>query len=301
MPTREDKDRRARTLRRTVLETPRPALDRVQTVPDPMLAAPRAGPWPFVTRAPIRRDDGTSALWESRVHRKHHNQLDTLRGSTWWAPGAIAWWIGVLFMVGASCFALGALPGYAGVVGVRADDITYFVGSLFFTSAAALQYLEVVNADQPTAPARRAGFRLVTWEPRRIDWWASAVQLVGTMYFNVSTFGAMSDSLSAAQADRLVWRPDAVGSVCFLVASSLAWAEVGHAWISWRPRSLSWWIAGLNLLGSIAFGASAVGAKVISSSGELRNAALANLGTFVGALFFLVAAFLLLPERARSH
>ena len=53
--------------------------------------------------------------------------------------------------------------------------------------------------------------------------------------------------------------------------------------------------------GSIAFGVSAVASYVIVDSGLLRNAERANLGTFVGALCFLVGAFLLLPERTHEH
>ena len=53
----------------------------------------------------------------------------------------------------------------------------------------------------------------------------------------------------------------------------------------------------LNLLGSIAFGASAVASYVVPATGSLRNVELSNLGTFLGALCFLVGAVLLLPER----
>ena len=52
----------------------------------------------------------------------------------------------------------------------------------------------------------------------------------------------------------------------------------------------------LNLVGSIAFGVSAV-ASYVTSSGQLLSVALTNLGTFVGAICFLVGAILLLPER----
>src|SRR5215212_4962610 len=38
-------------------------------------------------------------------------------------------------MLGASCFALGAIPAYVHAVGANADAMTFFVGSLFFTSA----------------------------------------------------------------------------------------------------------------------------------------------------------------------
>ena len=33
----------------------------------------------------------------------------------------------------------------------------------------------------------RQRIRLLTWEPGRIDWLASSVQLVGTVFFNIST------------------------------------------------------------------------------------------------------------------
>ena len=105
--------------------------------------------------------------WDSRGHRKQAGRLDAGRGSTWWAPGAVGWWIGVLFMIGSVCFAVGALPGYVDWVGTDADAITFFVGSIFFTTAAFLQYLETVNADPHARRARAPiGSAFWTWEPR---------------------------------------------------------------------------------------------------------------------------------------
>src|SRR4029078_10235716 len=57
----------------------------------------------------------------------------------WWAPDRAVWWAAALFMVGSACFAVGAVPAYLDLVGVEADGVTFFVGSLFFTSAAGLQ------------------------------------------------------------------------------------------------------------------------------------------------------------------
>lgn len=215
--------------------------------------------------------------------------LDSRREATWWAPGAVGWWIGVLFAIGALCFALGAAPRYVDAVGVAADGVTYFVGSLFFTSAAVLQFLQAANAGRP------GRWRIVTWEPQSLDWWAGLVQFAGTLLFNVSTYDAMAENLSAGQTDKLVWTPDALGSICFLVASGLAWAAVGHAVWSWRPRDLVWLIAALNMAGSIAFGVSAVASFVVPTTDQVRNVTLMNLGTFVGALCFLAGGLLLLP------
>jgi hypothetical protein len=257
---------------------------------------------PFVTRVTYRRPDGLLVPWESRLQRKRHSLLDTRRGSTWWAPGAIGWWIGVLFAIGSICFALGAAPGYVEAVGDAADGVTFFVGSIFFTSAALLQYLEVANTSRELPGSDRSErWRLLTWEPHRIDWWAAIVQLAGTLFFNVSTYHAVDQTLSATQINELVWRPDVAGSICFLVASGLAWIEASQRWWSWRPRSMSWRITALNLAGSIAFGVSAAASKIVSSTDQARNVTLMNLGTFVGALCFLVGAVLLLPERTQSE
>ena len=133
-----------------------------------------------------------------------------------------------------------------------------------------------------------------------LDWWASAIQFAGTLLFNLNTYDAMQAGLDANSYDRRVWTPDVLGSICFLVASWLAYAEAGHGWVSWRPDDLGWVIATLNLAGSIFFGLSAIGAYVISSTGEILSAALANGGTFLGAIGFLVAAALLIPEASRD-
>jgi hypothetical protein len=99
------------------------------------------------------------------------------------------------------------------------------------------------------------------------------VQFVGTLYFNVSTGVAMVTDLSAQAAHRHVWRSDAIGSVCFLVSSGLAWYEVCHGWSAWRPRDRSWRITLANLIGSIAFGISAVAGYINPVTGQVYNAA----------------------------
>jgi hypothetical protein len=270
------------------------------TVPEgrsgvPAGAGRRGGIGPFVTFIEYQRPDGLVALWDSRRHRKQVGSTTGATVHTWWAPRARGWWIAILFAVGSALFALGAVPGYVVAVGARTDSITFFVGSIFFTSAGFLQYRESVDAGRE---GRTHGWgRLFVYRPRQIDWWASGIQLVGTLYFNVSTGNAVRIDLNAQAAHQHVWRPDAIGSVCFLVASGLAWFEVCHGWMAWSPASLSWWITALNLVGSIAFGVSAVAAFIVPATGQIWNVELSNLGTFVGALCFLVGAVLLLPER----
>jgi hypothetical protein len=175
--------------------------------------------------------------------------------------------IGLLFMIGSGCFAVASLPAASDLSG-PAVGITYFVGSIFFTTAA-FEQLRV---------ARGEGSEV----------WAAAIQFLGTLFFNVTTFLAISDRLSSGEhADLLIWSPDAIGSVCFLVASVLAEIAVIHAVVQVR-RS-----ATLNLIGSIAFGISAVAAYVIPDTNKLINAALATSMTLVGALCFFWAARIL--------
>ncbi|GAA1994921.1 hypothetical protein GCM10009838_69260 [Catenulispora subtropica] len=241
------------------------------------------------------RPDGAVVRWGSRRHRKHQRPAG---GSTWWAPSARGWWIAVLFAVGSLLFAIGSVPGYSDAVGAQWDTITYFVGSLFFTTASFLSYREAVDA-APKAqnPSHR---RFFVFQPRRIDWWATAVQLAGTLYFNVSTGFAMAHNLSADTAHKHVWRPDAIGSVCFLVSSFLCWYEACHGWAAWRPRTWSWWITLANLVGSVAFGVSAVAGYINPVTGEVHNLGGADTTTLIGAICFLVGAVLLLPERTEE-
>ena len=85
-----------------------------------------------------------------------------------------------------------------------------------------------------------------------------------------------------------------------LVASELAYAEVCNAWVSFRNRTLSWWIVAVNMLGSIAFGVSAIASTIQPSTDEPVSAAISNAGTAFGGICFLIGAVLLLPEAAKA-
>ena len=49
------------------------------------------------------------------------------------------------------------------------DEAVFFMGSLLFTSAATLQWLEMVNANRGPAPATGQRLKVLTFEPSRID------------------------------------------------------------------------------------------------------------------------------------
>jgi hypothetical protein len=249
---------------------------------------------PFVTRETYRLEDGTRRRWSSRRHRKGNERLTG--GSIYWQPTTLGWWIAVLFAIGSLLFALGVVPSYASAVGAVPDAWTFFVGSLFFTSAGYLQFLQAINASPEVGETVRMRFRLFAWQPDRIDFWACGIQSLGTLWFNWSTFAATRSALDAEQAHKMIWRPDMLGSIAFIVASWLAWAEVCHGWFAWRPRTISWWIVAAHLGGSIAFLISAFAAYVDPETGTIWRLPLANVGTFVGAVGFFVGALLLIPE-----
>ena len=78
----------------------------------------------------------------------------------------------VLFAGGSACFVVASLPGFVQLVGSEVVGVVYFVGSLQFTAAAAIQWLVTI---------RRLG----------LDWWSGGIQFVGTLLFNRNTYDAM--------------------------------------------------------------------------------------------------------------
>ena len=115
------------------------------------------------------------------------------------------------------------------------------------------------------------------------------------MLFNLNTIDALLDSLDTEQTNRLVWAPDFFGSIAFLVASHLAWLVVCQRLWCVRRDDADWWVAALNYVGSIFFMLSAIASFTLTTTGEALNTTIVNSGTFLGAVCFLVGAYLLLP------
>lgn len=208
-----------------------------------------------------------------------------------WRPGDLGWQIAALFMVGSLLFALGSFPPYSQLVDGRVVGVTFVIGSLFFTGGGYSQFLDVVNSSDDPAVGESGRFRWWVWQPARMLWWASFVQLIGTLLFNVNTVDAMAETLTVQQENRLVWGPDVFGSIAFLVASHLFWLSVcGRVWCV-RRDDADWWGALLNYAGSICFMASAITSFTLKTTGEAVSITIVNLGTFVGAICFLVGAY----------
>lgn len=186
-------------------------------------------------------------------------------------------WLPLAFALGSACFLVGPFPGYLQLVGPQADAVTFFVGSILFTVGGALQVWAAAGGRHEPGPGRAA-------------WWTATVQSAGTLFFNATTFRALQTALSSPAYDRIVWRPDAFGSVCFLVSGLIAYlASPRHGWLPRRGRP-GWWQPGINLLGCVLFGVAAIAGYVLPATGSMLDLAAANWTTSAGAACFLACA-----------
>jgi hypothetical protein len=205
----------------------------------------------------VRPDDGAETIERPAVTRER--------------------WMALCFALGSTCFLVGPFPGYESLVGSTVTGLTFFVGSIFFTAGGALQTWLAAPERHLSAAGRAA-------------WWAAVIQSAGTLFFNVTTFTALSTLPSQTDYDRLVWRPDALGSVCFLVSGVIAYRASARRGV-WPARGHpGWWEPAVNLLGCVFFGISAVAGYLVPSTGSILNLAWANANTALGAACFLACA-----------
>jgi hypothetical protein len=193
-------------------------------------------------------------------------------------------WIAGGFAVGSICFFIGPLPGFVQLVGPGADGVAFFAGSIFFTLAAALELREATLRRERRSAADPA-------------WWSAAIQLVGTLLFNLSTFEAMQDGLSTKHENRLVWAPNLFGSAAFFISGAIAYRLATGPHLLPVRRDRAWTMAAVNLAGCVFFGISAVASYVVPSSGSILDLAAANWTTALGAACFFCGALMLLPRR----
>lgn len=191
--------------------------------------------------------------------------------------GALTRAMGVFFATGSLCFVAGPLTAYADAVGGYADALTFFIGSVLFTLGGATQCLLA-------APERRDGpLGLATW---RTAW----IQSAGTLLFNLMTFAAVTVAVTSRRYDTVVWGPNAVGSVCFLVSGTIFYLSSPRHGPLPRRDHQGWWEASVNLLGCVLFGISAVAGYAAGRPGTLVSAGISNWTTTLGAACFLACA-----------
>lgn len=183
-------------------------------------------------------------------------------------------------------------------------NIIYFAGSFPFTVAAFMQLLQAANSagfpanEQVSSPKP---FELVGWHPRHAGWLSSYSQFLGTLAFNMNTFNAILGSIRSEVEDAIIWLPDIVGSILFLISGYLAFVEAGHRYFTWRPKDLSWQIVFINLLGCIAFMVAAILSYVPPGGEPGWITRLSTFHTLIGALCFFIAALLTCRESRRGH
>lgn len=268
------------------------------------------GAGPFTTRLSWRLAGGGIAVWESRAARKRgvltvgpegaeataqyadEETLHRLRSLN--AVAATA------FTAGGALFVLGAALAQFGSGNPTQSATVYFVGGLFFNTGAYASLLQTINAPRRAGGAGALATRRWRWwsyEPMRIDWLSTFVLFAGTVVFGINLLDSFLQGLSARQVNRLIWAPDVVGCLLFLVSGHLALLEVSHGRPGLRLRSLGWWIVAVNQLGSALFLVSALADFTDPRTGNLVNVAIANWGTMTGAACFSIGGVLQLFER----
>lgn len=185
--------------------------------------------------------------------------------------------MGVFFALGSVCFIIGPLTAYANAVGASADAVTFFVGSILFTLGGASQCL-LAAPERPDRPTGLAGWR-TAW-----------IQSVGTVLFNVMTFASISVLVTSRSYNTIVWIPNAIGSVCFLVSGAIFYlSSPRRGWLPLRDH-VGWWEAAVNLLGCVLFGVSAVTGFAAGNPAAPISTSITNWTTTLGAVCFLTVA-----------
>ncbi|MER8041799.1 hypothetical protein [Streptomyces sp. NPDC094032] len=270
------------------------------------------GVGPFITRLTWRPPGGGTATWESRPARRRglivvrppgagggrRARADSAVLARLRRLNAVA---ATAFVIGGALFAAGAAVAQFGSGDATTCASIYFAGGLFFNTGGYVSLLQVVNAPrhvpggEGVLVARR--WRWWAYEPMRVDWLSAFVLFAGTLVFGVDLLDSFLQGLSVQQVNRLIWAPDVIGCVLFLVSGHLAFVEICHGRPCVRRRDLGWWIVAVNQLGSVLFMVSALAAFTRPATGSLINADISNWGTLIGALCFSAGGILQHVER----
>ncbi|MFD7962144.1 hypothetical protein ACFV5J_15210 [Streptomyces zaomyceticus] len=270
------------------------------------------GTGPFTTRLTWQPPGGGTAVWESRPARRrgliavrppgaaraHDAGADETALGRIRRLNAVA---ATAFVIGGALFAAGAAVAQFGSGDATTCASIYFAGGLFFNTGGYVSLLQVVNAPRHVPGGEGAlvarGWRWWSYEPMRVDWLSAFVLFAGTLVFAVDLLDSFLQGLTVQQVNRLIWAPDVIGCVLFLISGHLAFAEICHGRPCLRQRDLGWWIVAVNQLGSALFMVSALAAYTRPATGSLINADIANWGTLTGALCFSAGGVLQQYER----
>lgn len=252
----------------------------------------------FITELELIDETGQHIRWNARRHRKGLGPLtDETAAEIESLTQHLNRPIALRFILGASLFFIAAVLGLLDVGSAFLQNTIYFIGSIFFTLAGYLQYVQSINNSEDIhlrSELRR--WRWLAWQPGRVDFWVVFSQLLGTLAFNFNTFDAF---LSHTPTGELlgVGIPDMFGSILFMISGTLGVIEFNHRLILWPSRSLQSWITLINFWGCVLFMVSAVITPITFVDPSVWSD-LSSVGTTAaGALAFLTSSVMMLYEK----
>jgi hypothetical protein len=210
----------------------------------------------------------------------------------------------VSFFLGGSLFALGAFLAQTGDDAARNIDLVYLVGGVFFSTGGYASVLQAGNA--PTdidQDGSLSAERWKWWDPRphNLGWLSAAVLFLGTLLFAVSLVAAFASDLTVRQANTWIWVPDMLGCVCFLLSGHLALLEICQGRIGVRASEIGWWIVFVNQVGSVLFFLAGLAAYTRPSTSTALDLGVANWGTFLGAVCFVLGGVIQAFDRPEQQ
>lgn len=277
--------------------------------PDGTTARSTGGGWTLVSRVQWEQPDGSTGTWESRQARKRgfieivrDGVAERIRVRPAHAVrlarcNAVS---GVSFFLGGALFTIGAVLSQLSSAGPTTIDWTFLIGGFFFSTGAYAALVQAIDSPRSVGPdgaLQENRWRWWAYEPTRAGWLSAFVLFAGTLAFAVSLIDAFLTGLEQQQVDRLIWTPEMVGCVLFLISGHIAIIEVCHGRFRFLPHALAWWIVTVNQLGSWLFLLSGLAAFVRPATGTVINVAVINWGTALGAACFSAAGVAQLFER----
>lgn len=199
------------------------------------------------------------------------------------------WIVAIVFAVGGALFAAGAWISQVGSGDAVTIASVYLVGVFCFVGGAYGSLLLAANG----ATGADGRWRWWSYRPLEIGWVATFVLFCGALAFVVSVGSSLIGALGIPPQERLVWAPDMVGRIFFLIAGVLgviAFHERGSPWV--QPRRRGWWIATVNLLGAVLFNVGGLSALVGLATASATTADISNWATFGGGIAFTLAGVL---------